>query len=144
MSRVLVAGALAGALCIVPVRPTGAQSTPGAAPPAAEDSVAPTQFGWLGRGFVGGLATPLGAWWVYRRAARSAVALPDAVRDSGSERRASYERSIRDGRKEYALVGGFLGSVVLGVVVIRAAHLGGTASTQGEAPAGTGLVRIAF
>lgn len=104
-----------------------------------------TEFHWFGKGFIAGALTgPIGTWWAVKRAARSeAEPSNDGVQLASSDPayrqgfQQGYTRRLRTERKEYAFMGGALGTAVLTFAIIRIATMQDDASSSGD-PGGGG------
>ena len=113
-----------------------------------------SQFSWFGRGLAAGtIGGPLGTWWVVRRAGQSGVTVPD---DQGSRLqsrepnvvqsyRDAFTRRLHDERKEYAFMGGVLGTGLFTFALLRFTKFTERASGGGDTPGGPGfLITLAF
>ena len=113
-----------------------------------------SQFGWFGRGLAAGtIAGPLGTWWAVRRAGRSDVTVRDEQERSllssepqvAQSYREAFTRRLHDERKEYAFMGGVLGTGVFTFAILRFTKVTGRASTGGDTPGGPGfLITLPF
>ena len=112
-----------------------------------------TEFHWFARGLVAGTLTgPLGTWWAVKRAGRSSadaanegvqLASSDPACQQGFQQ--GYTRRLRTERKEYAFMGGALGTALFTYAIIRIAKLDDHASSNGQQGSGDPpLIRIPF
>jgi hypothetical protein len=156
--RAMKLRAAVAALLVLPAVAVGAGAQN---PSAPADSAAPsytsgathgdstaarrTEFHWFGKGFIAGALTgPIGTWWAVKRAARSeAEPSNDGVQLASSDPayrqgfQQGYTRRLRTERKEYAFMGGALGTAVLTFAIIRIATMQDDASSSGD-PGGGG------
>ena len=113
-----------------------------------------SQFGWFGRGLAAGtVAGPLGTWWVVRRAGRSGVTVPDdrgmrlqsGEPDVAESYRDAFTHRLHGERKEYAFMGGVLGTGLFTFALLRFTKFTERASSSGDTPGGSGfLITLSF
>lgn len=153
LSPAIVAGAQGVAPAGMPIMAADTADPAYASGAAHGDSIASakTEFHWFGRGFIAGVLTgPVGTWWAVRRAGRNGPDSPvdDAELASSDPAyrqgyRQAYTRRLRTERKEYAFMGGALGTAVFTYALIRLVQLQDHASARGDPGGGGGeLVRI--
>jgi hypothetical protein len=145
-AALLTLAPLAHAQSTVPVGTDSAAARSTALLARADTAAATTfPFGWLARGVVAGaIAGPIGAVWIARRAEGSTVdderfASPPAPLTSPADRdttatayREAFVARVRAERKEYALVGGIVGTAALFVAILKlSARLRDQAATSG-------------
>jgi hypothetical protein len=113
-----------------------------------------SQFGWFGRGLAAGtIAGPLGTWWMVRRAGDSGVTVPDdrgthlqsREPDVAQSYRDAFTRRLHEERKEYAFMGGVLGTGLFTFALLRFTKFTERASGSGDTPGGPGfMIHLAF
>lgn len=127
--------------------------------PAATDSVfraamlarvdsaaaATLPFSWFGRGIAAGaVAGPFGTAWVMRRAQESSVDPATSGADTTAAYREALVSRVQAERREYAFVGGVVGTAALLVVILKATgHLTDKSASGGPPGGGNpGFARI--
>jgi hypothetical protein len=108
-------------------------------------AVATLPFGWFARGIAAGtVAGPLGTAWITRRARESSVDAGMSGADTTAAYREALVSRVQAERREYAFVGGVVGTAALLVVILKASgHLGDNSASSAPAGGGNpGLTRI--